>query len=106
MSDTDFLRETLELAEANGLILIEFASHCGLRLGRIEQWRAYLTDPGPRSERVRAKRLLLLLTELAEEGGEPKVVVRLVLDNNNWIEVPVGFSREHLLALLQLLRQG
>lgn len=104
MSDTDRLREALDLTEASGLDLVEFASHCGLKLERLEQWRRHLKNASSVPKHLRVKRLLLLLEELATEG-DAKVVVRLVLDGGSWIEVPVGFSSEHLVALLAVLRE-
>ena len=102
MSTTDRLREALDLAEASCLVLAEFAWYHDEDPERLERWRKLLTNSSSERGLRRIRQLLLLLQELATQGA-PAVVVRLVLDADNWIEVPVGFSDEHLAALLEVL---
>ena len=102
MSNTDRLREALDLAEANCLVLAEFAWFHDIDPERLERWRELLNNSSSMRGLGRVRRLLLLLDELAAQG-KPTVVVRLVLNDGSWIEVPVGFSHEHLSALLDVM---
>ena len=102
MSSTDHLREAIDLAETSCLQLAEFPWYHDVVPQRLERWRELLNNTSTERGLRRVKRLLLLLEELAAQG-KPTVVVRLVLDDGSWIEVPVGFSDEHLGALLDVL---
>jgi hypothetical protein len=98
MSDTD---QDLDLAEASGVELAEFAQRHGVALERLQRCQEYLRASAP----IRAKFKLLPLTAEPETDAVPALVLRLVRDDGAWVELPTTFPSEHLVALLDRLRE-
>ena len=99
MSDAD--RQSLDLAEASDVEFAEFAQRHGIAVDRLERCREYLKSSAPFHGRFK---LLALVQELPT-SEEPSLVLRLVRDDDAWVELPSGFPSEHLIALLEILEE-
>ena len=99
MSDTD---QALDLAEAGSVELAEFAQRHSVALEPLQRCQTYLKASAP----IRAKFKVLVLTGEPETDAVPALVLRPVRDDGAWLELPTGFPSEHLLALLEILRDS
>jgi hypothetical protein len=93
--------QRLDLAEASGAELAEFAQRHGVSVERLERCQQYLMASAP----IRAKFEVLVLTAESEASAESTLVLRLVRDDGAWVEVPTDFPSEHLVALLEILEE-
>ena len=105
MSDTDLhprAGDTLDLAEASAAELAQFAQRHHIEVEKLERCQRYLKSAAPSAGRFE----LRALERAPLSDDAPALVLRLQRDASTWVELPRGFPGEHLLTLLELLRDS
>ena len=93
--------DSLDLAGASVPDLAHFADRHGIAVAMLEHCQRYLKRAPAFQGRFELHAL-----ERASEPDAPRVLVlRLRRDEHSWVELPSDFPTEHLLALLEPLRE-
>ncbi|PRQ02969.1 hypothetical protein ENSA5_19080 [Enhygromyxa salina] len=87
-------REALDLADASGLELAEFARRHGFTLDRLKRWRRRLGCSTAKLVRVEVR-------QPTEPAGAESVLT-VVLTNGIRVEVPSHVTREQLRVVLEI----